>query len=101
MTLGERGVPGRGPNNFNRPTDIDWLPDGTFFIADGYAGTRVAKFDPGGEFLLDWGQPPKDPDNPGPGEFWSPGGIDVAGDTVYVADTFNNRVQVLRYLGGR
>ena len=28
MTLGERGVPGRGPNNFNRPTDIAWLPDG-------------------------------------------------------------------------
>ena len=46
MTLGERGVPGRGPNNFNRPTDIDWLPDGTFFISDGYAGTRVAKIRP-------------------------------------------------------
>ena len=44
-TMGERGVPGRGPNNFNRPTDIAWLPDGTFFVADGYAGTRVAKFD--------------------------------------------------------
>ena len=39
-TMGERGVPGRGPDNFNRPTDIAWLPDGTFFVADGYAGTR-------------------------------------------------------------
>ena len=47
-TMGERGVPGRGPNNFNRPTDIAWLPDGTFFVADGYAGTRVAKFDRNG-----------------------------------------------------
>ena len=36
--IGERGVPGRGPNNFNRPTDITWLPDGTFFVADGYIG---------------------------------------------------------------
>ncbi|MFN2445529.1 MAG: hypothetical protein ABR606_08090 [Vicinamibacterales bacterium] len=54
-TMGERGVPGRGPNNFNRPTDIAWLPDGTFFVADGYAGTRVAKFDRDGKFLMDWG----------------------------------------------
>jgi hypothetical protein len=49
-TMGERGVPGRGPNNFNRPTDIAWLPDGTFFVADGYAGVRVAKFDRNGKF---------------------------------------------------
>jgi hypothetical protein len=60
-TMGERGVPGRGPNNFNRPTDIAWLPDGTFFVADGYAGTRVAKFDRTGKFLMDWGRPPSIP----------------------------------------
>lgn len=95
MTLGERGVPGRGPNNFNRPTDIDWLPDGTFFIADGYAGTRVAKFDPGGEFLLDWGQPPEDPDNPGPGEFWSVHSIGISKDRrIFVADREHHRMQV-------
>ena len=64
MTLGVRGVPGRGPNNFNRPTDITWLPDGTFFVADGYAGTRVAKFDPEGNFIMDWGQPPNRRDHP-------------------------------------
>ena len=63
-TMGERGVPGRGPNNFNRPTDITWLPDGTFFVADGYAGTRVAKFDKDGKFLMDLGRPPADPSNP-------------------------------------
>ena len=54
-TMGVRGVPGRGPNNFNRVTDIAWLPDGTFFVADGYAGVRVAKYDKNGNFLLDWG----------------------------------------------
>ena len=80
-TMGERGVPGRGPNNFNRPTDIAWLPDGTFFVADGYAGTRVAKFDPDGNFLLDWGQPPVDPDNPGPNEFWSVHSIGISNGT--------------------
>src|SRR5687768_16483947 len=44
-TFGQLGVRGRGPNTFDRPTDIAWLPDGTFFISDGYGGKRVAKFD--------------------------------------------------------
>lgn len=57
-TMGVRGVPGRGPNNFERPTDIAWLPDGTFFVADGYAGTRVAKFDRNFNFIKDWGRRP-------------------------------------------
>lgn len=95
FTLGERGVPGRGPDRFNRPTDIVWLPDGTFFIADGYAGTRVAKFDADGEFITDWGQPPADADNPGPGEFWSVHSIDVSNDRrLFVADREHHRMQV-------
>ena len=32
------------------------LPDGSFFVADGYNGTRVAKFDASGKFLLDFGE---------------------------------------------
>ena len=95
MTLGERGVPGRGPNNFNRPTDIAWLPDGTFFVADGYAGTRVAKFDTAGNFLMDWGQPPVDPDNPGPYEFWSVYNIGISRDRrIFVVDREHSRMQV-------
>src|SRR5512145_30685 len=43
---GQLGVRGRGPNTFDRPTDIAWLPDGTYFITDGYGGTRVAKYGP-------------------------------------------------------
>ncbi len=95
MTLGERGVPGRGPNNFNRPTDIAWLPDGTFFVADGYAGTRVAKFDAAGNFLMDWGRPPVDPDNPGPYEFWSVHSIGISRDgRLFVVDREHSRMQV-------
>jgi hypothetical protein len=94
-TWGERGVPGRGPNNFNRPTDIAWLPDGTFFISDGYAGTRVAKFDPNGNFLLDWGKVPADPDKPGPFEFFSVHSIGISKDRrVFVADREHSRMQV-------
>ena len=68
-TLGQLGVRGRGPNTFDRPTDIAWLPDGTYFISDGYGGKRVAKFDAKDNFIMDWGQAPKDPKNPGPNEF--------------------------------
>ena len=94
-TMGERGVPGRGPNNFNRPTDIAWLPDGTFFVADGYAGTRVAKFDRDGKFLMDWGQPPADPNKPGPYEFWSVHSIGISRDRrLFVADREHHRMQV-------
>jgi hypothetical protein len=32
MTLGEKGVQGADDKHFARPTDIAWLPDGTFFI---------------------------------------------------------------------
>ena len=70
MTLGTKGQRGRDAGKlFDRPTDIAWLPDGTFFISDGYGGTRVAKFDKDGKFLMDWGAPPKDPKNPGPNEW--------------------------------
>ncbi len=94
-TFGERGVPGRGPNNFNRPTDIAWLPDGTFFIADGYAGTRVAKFDPNGKFLMDWGEVPKDPAKPVANEFYSVHSIDISRNRrIYVNDREHSRIQV-------
>ena len=92
---GELGVPGRGPNNFARPTDIAWLPDGTYFISDGYDGKRVAKFDPDGNFIMDWGQAPVDPENPGPGEFNNPHSIQINSDRrLYVVDRGHQRMQV-------
>ncbi len=95
MTLGEVGVEGRGPNNFARPTDIAWLPDGTFFISDGYDGTRVAKFDAEGNFLMDWGMSPADPDNPGPNEFDTVHSVAVSQDRrVFVVDRSHRRMQV-------
>ena len=35
MTLGERDEAGNDDKHFKRPTDIAWLPDGTFFVSDG------------------------------------------------------------------
>jgi len=55
QTLGTPNVPGADATHFNRPTFIAWMPDGTFYVADGYNGTRVAKFDANGKFMLDFG----------------------------------------------
>ena len=95
MTLGNVGVRGRGPNTFDRPTDIAWLPDGTYFISDGYGGTRVAKFDKNDKFLMDWGRPPKDPANPGPNEFNTVHSIAISNDRrLFVVDRGHQRMQV-------
>jgi len=96
MTLGTKGQRGRdGGRLFDRPTDIDWLPDGTFFISDGYGGTRVAKFDKDGKFLMDWGTKPKDPNNPGPNEFNTVHSIAISKDRrLFVVDRGHRRFQV-------
>ena len=90
MTIGERGVAGSDDHHFNRPTSVAVLPDGSFYVADGYINTRVIKFSPDGKFLFQWGRP-----GSGPGQFNTPHAIavDKAG-LVYVADRQNDRVQV-------
>jgi NHL repeat len=101
LTLGTVGKRGRDAGKlFDRPTDIDWLPDGTFFISDGYGGTRVAKFDKDGKFLMDWGGPPKDPKNPGPNEFNTVHSIQISRDgRLFVVDRGHRRIQVFDQSG--
>lgn len=90
MTLGERDEAGNDDRHFKRPTDIAWLPDGTFFVSDGYGNTRVAKFDKSGKFLTTWGTR-----GTAPGQFQTPHSIATDRNRrVYVADRANNRVQV-------
>jgi hypothetical protein len=93
---GTLGVKGRdGGRLFDRPTDIDWLPDGTFFISDGYGGKRVAKFDRNGKFLMDWGRAPVDRNKPGPNEFQTPHSVAISKDRrVFVSDRGHKRIQV-------
>ena len=89
-TLGAKDVPGLDGNHFNQPTDVAVTPAGEVYVADGYGNSRVAKFDAGGKFLLDWGSKGDQP-----GQFDTPHGIalDTEG-RVYVADRSNSRVQV-------
>ena len=90
LTLGERLKQGEDDKHFGRPTDIAWLPDGTFFITDGYVNTRVVKFDKNGKYLMTWGTKGK-----GPGQFDLPHSIDIdAQRRVYVADRSNSRIQI-------
>lgn len=90
MTLGEKGVQGVDEKHFGRPTDIAWLPDGTFFITDGYVNSRVVKFDKDGQFMKAWGTK-----GAGPGQFNLPHSIDIdANRRVYVADRSNSRIQI-------
>jgi hypothetical protein len=90
MTLGEQGVPGNDDKHFARPTDIAFLPDGTFFVSDGYINTRVLKFDKNGKLLMQWGTK-----GTGPGQFDLPHAIDIDADRrVYVADRSNSRIQI-------
>jgi peptidylamidoglycolate lyase len=90
LTLGEAGVAGNDNAHFGRPTDIAWLPDGTFFISDGYVNTRVVKFDKDGRFVMTWGTKGN-----GPGQFDLPHSIDIDRNRrVYVADRSNSRIQI-------
>jgi peptidylamidoglycolate lyase len=90
MSLGVRDEAGNDGSHFKRPTDIAWLPDGTFFVSDGYGNTRVAKFDKNGKFLMAWGTR-----GTGNGEFNTPHSITIDKNRrVYVSDRANNRVQV-------
>jgi hypothetical protein len=95
MTLGEAGVAGNDEKHFGRPTDIAWLPDGTFLVSDGYTNTRVVKFDRNGQFLAMWGQKPSDPSKPGPNEFNTVHSIAIDKNRrVYVSDRGHSRIQV-------
>lgn len=96
QTLGVPGEPGNDETHFNRPTFLAWLPDSTLFVTDGYANTRVVKFDADGNFLLTWGESGNPPNDTRPSHFNAVHGIAIDPDTrrLYVTDRSNRRVQV-------
>jgi len=98
QTIGTPNQKGEDATHFNRPTFMSWFADGSFVVADGYNGNRVAKFDRDGTFLWTSGQ------------LGTPGGretrlgffntvhgiaVDPMTRRVYVSDRSNRRIQVL------
>jgi hypothetical protein len=75
------------------PTNYAFLPDGGFFLADGYGSYRVHRYDKDANWLFTFGEPGK-----GDGQFNTPHGICIetregGPNTVLVADRANGRLQ--------
>jgi uncharacterized protein (TIGR03663 family) len=101
------GAVGTEPGQFNHPRGVAVDRDGNVYVADS-DNHRVQVFDANGAFLRAWGSQCNlaselgcadlDSDGPmayGDGQFQEPWGITVADDgRVYVADTWNHRIQV-------
>lgn len=95
LTLGERGKPGADQTHFSMPTDVAVLPDGSFYVSDGYRNTRVVKFNAAGRYEFEWGGKGGEA-----GKFNLPHGIAVdARGRVFVCDRSNARLQVFDPLG--
>lgn len=96
LALGEPGVPGWDEGHFNRPTQVAALSDGSFYVADGYVNSRVAKFGSDGNFLFEWGKAGNQP-----GQFDNPHGITLGSDgNLIVSDRENSRLQIFDQDGG-
>jgi peptidylamidoglycolate lyase len=95
MTMGEFKVPGDDQTHFARPTEVAWLPDGTFFVTDGYTNTRVVKFDRNGKFVLTWGMKGIEPNETRPGYMNTVHAIAIDKNRrIYISDRANGRIQV-------
>jgi YYY domain-containing protein len=95
--LFDRTGPGPNRGQFNLPRDIAIDAGGSFYVSD-TENKRIQKFDATGKWLLSFGS-----EGNGNGQFAAispesvgtgPGGLAVdAGGNLYVADTWNHRIQ--------
>jgi 6-bladed beta-propeller len=75
---------------FRQVTDMTWDSSDNVYISDGYINSRVAKYDKDGNWVGSWGKL-----GSGPGQFNQVHSI--ASDSqnrIYVADRFNQRIQI-------
>jgi DNA-binding beta-propeller fold protein YncE len=95
FTLGQKGAPGAGHDQFDQPTDVAITSSGAFYVSDGYGNSRVVKFAADGRYLMEWGKK-----GTGPGEFNLPHAIvlDTQG-RICVGDRENDRIQVFDAAG--
>ena len=90
LTLGRKGAPGAGREQFNQPTDVAITASGSFYVSDGYGNARVVHLAADGRYLSEWGRKGTDP-----GEFHLPHAICIdAQGRICVGDRENDRIQV-------
>jgi DNA-binding beta-propeller fold protein YncE len=96
QTIGVPNEHASDDKHFYRPTFMAWQPDGSFYVSDGYANTRVVKFDKDGKYLLAWGERGNPPNETRPNYMNNVHGVtvDPATRQVYVNDRANRRIQV-------
>ena len=91
--LFDRAPPGDRPGQLNSPVDLALDPLGNYYVVD-QANARVQKYAPNGRFLKQWGSRGE-----GEGQFaytsatLGPTGIAATARYVWVADTWNHRIQ--------
>jgi sugar lactone lactonase YvrE len=88
------GTEGDGPGTFARPKGVALDDAGNAWVVDGLFD-NIQVFDSAGRLLMVVGGPGQ-----AAGEFWSPTGIAASGSELFIADTYNDRIQVLQILGG-
>lgn len=89
---GSFGEAGDTPGRFTRPKGVAVDSEGHIYVCDSQQD-MVQIFDETGRLLLAFGDK-----GSLPSQFWMPSGIHIANDMIYVSDTYNQRVQVFRYL---
>jgi DNA-binding beta-propeller fold protein YncE len=86
------GIHGVGSGHLTQPKGVAVDSAGHVYVADALSN-RVQIFEQDGTFLLGFGRAG---DNPG--AFQMPAGLAIWDDLIYVADSFNQRVQVFQFL---
>ena len=88
------GGAGDSSGSFNRPKGVALDADMNMYVADAIFD-NVQVFNREGGFLMHFGSAGSEP-----GQFWMPSGIavDARGRALYVADSYNHRIQIFELL---
>jgi iron(III) transport system ATP-binding protein len=92
--VGMLGSAGQGPSQFVFPVCVTQDPHGNFYVGEYGGNDRVQKFSVDGKLLLQIGRC-----GTGPGEFERASGVVWRDGLLYIADSFNNRIQVFTDAG--